>query len=44
MSGPSVTKKTKPVCDEMKINDKCTFSEGWLHSKKKNHLNEIRAV
>jgi hypothetical protein len=35
MSGPSVTEKAKPVCNEMKIADKCTFSEGLLHNKKK---------
>ena len=38
VTGPSITEKTKPVCNEMKITDKCTLSEGWLHNKKKSLL------
>jgi hypothetical protein len=38
VTGLSITEKTKPVCNEMKITDNCTFSEGWLRSKKKSPL------
>jgi len=38
VTGHSITEKAKPVCNEMKITDKCTFSEGWLCSNKKSPL------
>ena len=33
--GPIITGKSKPFCDEMKIADRCTFSEG---SDRKLHV------
>jgi hypothetical protein len=38
VTGLSKTEKAKPVCNEMKITEKCTFSDGWLCSKKKSPL------
>jgi len=28
VTGLSITEKAKPVCNEMKISEKCTFSDG----------------
>lgn len=30
-----IKKKTKAFCNEMKMPDKCVFSDGWLESNKK---------
>ena len=34
MIGPMIIDKVMSFCDEMKITDKCTFSEGWLQNLK----------
>jgi len=31
MTGLMITEKSKSFCDEMKVIEKCIFSEGWLH-------------
>jgi hypothetical protein len=37
VTGPMIIEKAKSFYDEMKITDKCTFSEGWLRNFKQRH-------
>jgi DDE superfamily endonuclease./Tc5 transposase DNA-binding domain./CENP-B N-terminal DNA-binding domain. len=37
VTGPLIIEKAKSFYDEMKITEKCTFSEGWLRNFKQRH-------
>jgi len=38
VAGRMIFEKAKYFCDEMKITDRCTFSEGWLQTLKDPQL------
>jgi len=37
VTGPMIIEKAKSLYDEMKVSEKCTFSEGWLRNFKQRH-------
>jgi hypothetical protein len=44
LSGLMIIERAKSFCGEIKITDKCTFSDGWLQSNKKLPVRNLVSV